>query len=148
MSSWDFKPGVNRVLIDVSRDENEREALVEFQFELNGLEKLTSPVEQEYPYMDFYIYIFLTYYNGGKDFEIISSAQYFIEINNEENELGLKILFTVPAANIYTEEDFILNYYSLDVFYSDKQAEDASDINMMLSNFANRLFSTKLELKE
>lgn len=148
MSSWDFKPGINNIEIKQTKMtiEKEEPTFTTFlNFELSGFDHLKSPHNGEY--LDFYLYIFLVYYNGGKDFEIVSSAQHFIEIEDVGNSALFQSTFVLPTEHPY-EDNFILNYYSLEICHSDSSAEDASDINMMLSNTANRLFSTKLDFKK
>ena len=152
MSSWDFMPGINNVFISksgvITQDKDKlpvNDVNINLDFTLFGLNRLVGPIENDKRF--FYVYIFLVYYEGGRNFEIISSAQIYCDESILENDsVQFSTNLTIPDTNIYPDADFILNYYSLEIAYSERAAEDGSDINGMLKHSSTSLFSTKLDV--
>lgn len=147
MSFWDYKPGVNKIEITTNLHENKKENIVSLTFELSGLNRLKTPIELGGELRNFYIYIFLVYYNGGKDFEIVTSAQHFTRLNKLSEKATFRTKFLLPSEHPYDTEDFIQNYYTAEIHYAEHQAQDGSDVNMMLGNAESTLFSSKIDFK-
>ena len=147
MSFWDYKPGVNKIEINTNLHDNKEEYLVDLKFELNGLNRLKAPVELGGEFRNFFIYIFLIYYDGGKNFEIVTSAQHFTRLNNLDEKATFRTTFLLPSEHPYEPEDFIQNYYTAEIHYAENQAQYGSDVNMMLGNAESTLFSSKINFE-
>lgn len=155
MSSLNMMPAIQRITIR-SNNEHENSSSIRLEedgpteitvgFTLNGLRKLIYPITEEKS--TFYIYILLTYNDGGRDFEILSSSEFHFKENHlEHDHLQIFTHLAIPYRRDYIEyEDFVENYYSLYIIYSEKEAEDGSDINFMLNNPGFIMFQTKLNI--
>lgn len=145
-------PGIHNVSIssekekDISpiiRLEKDGETIINIEFTLTGMNRLINPITKDVS--TFYIYIFLTYQNGGKDFEVISSSQIHCdETIVKENNIRFSAKLDVPKSKNFQNEDFVWNYYSIDIIHFDYEAEDGSDLNRIL--MSEKLFSTKLNI--
>ena len=153
MTSMDLFPAIHSVSIRSSKEdgdnnvikfEKEGDTEIILNFSLTGMNKIIIPITNIRP--TFYLYIYLAYQNGGKDFEIISSADIYCDedLINYEN-LNFETVLDIPANKIYSE-DFILNFYYLNIAYSERAVEDGSDINTLLHRQDNSLFRTKLNI--
>lgn len=148
-----FLPGINHISI-TSGNTNESNTKIKLKqnevtfinlsFTLTGLNKLIDPFNQKRP---FYIYIFLAYQDGGRNFEIISSSQYYCDEESLQNE-EVKFVTTLEIPRDWSNsfEDFIAHFYNLNIVYSEDEAQDGSDINSLYFHPANSLLHTKLNI--
>jgi hypothetical protein len=154
MTSMNILPGVHHISITSSK-EKEKSPIIQFEskgdteiaiaFTLTGLKKLINPVTLNK--MPFYIYIFLVYQNGGKNFEVISSTQFHCNKNHlNHDSLYFHTTLDIPKDKCFPDLDFVWNYYSIEIVYSETEAQDASDINYMFNNPGNSLFRAKLNI--
>ncbi|AUJ25149.1 hypothetical protein [Virgibacillus dokdonensis] len=153
MTSMCLKPGINNIYINtdyadgpilvLKKEENNR---IHLNFSLTGMNNLRSPINSKL--QPFYLYILLTYQHGGKETEVISSSQIRCDQKILENEsLDFKSTLPIPLSKVYTEFDFILNFYSVKIAYFEREAEDGSDLNFLLNDPYCSLFSTKLNIE-
>lgn len=142
MALSNFKPAITEVKTQCYDIQNG--FIVDLEFELKGIHKtLDLPVPMD-NHDFFYLYIFVVYYRSDSDFEIITSANHAIRRDSVDNEATFKTKFLLNEEHPYSDEDFVNNYYTLELHCRDRSAEDGSDINMMLGNLNTTLFSTKL----
>ncbi|GGB61309.1 hypothetical protein GCM10011409_43190 [Lentibacillus populi] len=152
MTSMCLKPGINNVFI--TNDKNEGPILVlekltdnkiHLNFTLTGMMALKEPINEKL--QTFYLYIFLTYQHGGRETEVISSSQIYCDKDILESEtLNFTTTLTVPAKKLYSNQDFVWNYYSVKIAYIEKEAEDGADLNFLVNGIGNSLFQTKLNI--
>lgn len=148
----DLKPGINNVFITNDKEEGpilvlekHKDNEIHLNFTLTGMMALREPLNENLK--TFYLYIFLTYQHGGRETEVISSAQIHCNEDILESEtLSFTTTLTVPAENLYSNRDFVWNYYSVKIAYIEKEAEDGSDLNYLLNGIDNSLFQTKLNI--
>lgn len=152
MTSMNLMPGIHNVSISSSEEntddsiiklEKKRQTIINLSFTLTGMNRLINPITSDVS--TFYLYVLLTYQNGGKDFEVISSAQIYCDEDAlKQNSISLSAKLSIPEDKVFPNEDFIWNYYSIDIIHFEREAEDGSDINRML--LSDKLFSTKLNI--
>lgn len=139
MSSVNFLPGIQRVDVHL-KDKNK----VKINFTVTGVNRL---YDDFYPKKSFYLYILLTYQVGGKETIVLSSSYIHID-ETLLNKEALNFTTTLEITNTEVErnEDFLSNYYSIEIIYSDFEAQDGADINTIFYE-NERLFRTKLNVK-
>lgn len=151
MSSINFHPAIQNVSIQISEKPYPWEANanhdveIKLEFSLFGINKRILPISNTIP--PFYIYIFLVYQNGGKDFEIISSVDFYCDEKLvEKDHLQFSARLILPFDKNFSEEDFVTNYYYINIAYSESSLEDGSDLNTLVGAFNHSLFHTKLNI--
>lgn len=144
MSTLNFNPAVNKVENICYLDTSQNQYIVHLQFELNGIHKLIEMMTHNIVDKYFHIYVFVIYYQGNGDFEIVTSAQHRTRLIDIDDKPTFETAFLLPEEHPYGNENFVDNYYTIEMHYSERSAEDGSDINMMLGNSKSNLFSTKL----
>jgi len=151
MASMNLMPGIHNVKIHTDNSENNYEVSLckkkdnelHVSFSLTGLNKLKEPINKKLT--PFYLYVLLSYHDGGKDINIISSADvYCDEQMLRQHNIHFKTTVDIPVDFVFDDEDFIWNYYCLDIVYSPISAEDGSDLYRLLRS--DKLFSTKLSI--
>lgn len=141
MTSVNLMPGIQRFSIEQNK-QNEKQ--VKISFTVTGMNRL---YDHWYPKKPFYLYVFLTYQNGGKETVVLSSS--FIHFDETMlNKSTLNFTTTLEITNTDNErnENFLDNYYSAEIIYSDFEAQDGSDINYIF-NHGERIISTKLNFE-
>jgi|SRR5690625_1039575 len=152
MSTVNLSPGIHNVRIYAPNKEDDNFEIslnkkqnnkIHVEFYLTGLSKLKDPIDDNLN--PFYLYVLLSFHNGGKDINFISSADIYCDekILKQNNALFTTIV-DVPGDLVYDEEDFLWNYYCLDIVYSPTSAEDGSDLYNLLRS--EKLFSSKLNV--
>lgn len=152
MTSINLKPGINNVFISIGHETNNELMLVQdtnndiyLNFTLTGTSKLRDTIHS-LP-QTFHLYIFLTYQHGGRETEVISSSQIYCDklILSQDNT-NFKTVLTIPSDKLYLSNDFILNYYALNIAFFEREAEDGADLNRLIYGIENSIFNTKLNL--
>mgnify|MGYP001241801008 CR=1 FL=1 len=139
MSSVNFLPGIQHVDIYL-KNKNQ----VKINFAITGINRLYNDF---YPQKPFYLYIILTYQDGGRETIVLSSS--YIHLNEtmlNKETLNFTTTLEITNTEIEKNEDFLLNYYSVEIIYSDFEAQDGADINTIFYK-NERLFRTKLNVK-
>lgn len=151
MTSFNYLPGITD--IKIYNYEFPDENLVMFypggrteisvEFTLTGLNMLRDYLSDEM--REFYINVFLLKQIGGKETEIISHYSFHCDESFKYKEYATFI----SSLNFRTDEnentgDFINEFYFIEIIYSEKEAENGSDIYSILNNDENRILRTKL----
>src|SRR5690606_28361600 len=139
MSSVNFLPGIQRVDVYL-KDKNK----AKINFTVTGVNRLD---DDFYPQKSFYLYILLTYQVGGKETIVLSSSYIHID-ETLLNKEALNLTTTLEKTNTEVErnEDYLCNNNSIEIIYSDFEAQDGADINTIFYE-NERLFRTKLNVK-
>jgi hypothetical protein len=155
LTSINLMPGVHHVSIWNQGQEKDKNPIIKINkhkntkinvtFVLTGLNSLRDHITQER--RPFYIYLFLVFNNGGKDFEILSNSDIYC---NEKilayDNVKFNATLEIPPISGFKDVDFLNNYFTFDIVYSEFEAQDGSDINLMINNHSNKLFSSKINL--
>lgn len=155
MSNFDIHPSINYITIqndDPSIDYEKaeidlyknKENVILFNFGISGLTKLNFPITGNV--LPFYLFIAITFQNGGKEYEIISLSDIFVndEMISQEN-IKFRGQLTIPGSKVY-ENDFVNTVYYLTVAHTYKEVTSEMELNSLLSPSGNTLFRTKLNI--
>ncbi|MEY9980435.1 hypothetical protein [Lysinibacillus sp. RC79] len=148
MSNNDFSPGI--LLFEVENaDQNytvvfkrDKDNYIDIRLRLTGIPYLIGPFDDETRAK--FIYIYLVYQNGGRNFEIISSIDtYFPKDALEKDFIEVSARLDVLPNQVY-ETNFVSTYYYVIVGTRENQIQDENEIDFTATNRENAILFTKI----
>lgn len=148
MSSNDFSPGIllfeveNADLYNTVVFKRNKDNYIDIRLRLTGIPYLIGPFDDETRAK--FIYIYLVYQNGGRNFEIISSIdEYFPKDLLEKNFIEVSARLDVLPNQVY-ETNFVSTYYYVIIGTRENQIQNENEINFTATNRENAILYTKI----